>query len=117
MARIWHVPVIEVGPDGFLSSLRNNVFYNHPTKFANGTATVRPGFAEMKTTPAPARPGYADYNLFFNPDAAFGKHDAPANGATDAQVEPKFAGPIPKKFPFSDDDLKAGKVTVSKVLA
>jgi hypothetical protein len=136
LARIWHVPAIEVGPNGFLSSLRNNVFYNHPTKFANGTATVRPGFAEKKATPAPARLGYADYNLFFNPDAAekvnyalsvagktlrtdagFGKHDVPANGAADAQVEPKFAGPIPKKFPFTDDDLKAGKVTVSKVLA
>jgi hypothetical protein len=136
LARVWHVPVIEVGPDGFLSSLRNNVFYNHPTRFANGTATVRPGFAEKKTTPAPARLGYADYNLFFNPDAAekvnyalsvagktlradagFGKHDVPSGGAADAQVEPKFAGPVPKKFPFSDDDLKAGKITVSKVLA
>jgi hypothetical protein len=136
LARVWHVPAIEVGADGFVASLRNNVFYNHPTKFANGTATIRPGFAEKKTTPAPARLGYADYNLFSNPDAAekvnyalsvagktlrtdagFGKHDVPVNGAPDAQVEPKFAGPIPKKFPFSDDDLKSGKVTVSKVLA
>ena len=136
LARVWHVPVVEVGPDGFVSSLRNNVFYDHPTKFANGTATIRPGFAEKKTTPAPARLGYADYNLFYNPDSAekvnyalsvagktqrsdagFCKHDVPVNGAADAQAEPKFAGPIPKKFPFSDDDLKAGKVTVSKVLA
>jgi hypothetical protein len=136
LARIWNVPAIEVGASGFLASLRNNVFYNHPTKFTNGTATVRPGFAEKKTTPAPARLGYADYNLFYNPDAAekvnyalsvagkalrtdagFGKHDVPTDGVVDAQVEPRFAGPIPRRFPFSDDDLKSGKVTVSKVLA
>jgi hypothetical protein len=136
LARVWHVPAIEVGASGFLASLRNNVFYNHPTNFASGTATVRPGFAEKKATPAPARLGYADYNLFYNPDAArkvnyalsvegrtlrtdagFAKHDVPVNGVVDAQVEPKFTGPIPRKFPFSDDDLKSGKVTVSKVLA
>jgi Right handed beta helix region len=134
LGRPWHVPAIEVGANGFLSSLRNNVFYNHPTKFANGTATVRPGFEEKAAT-APARLGYADYNLFCNPDAAervnyaltvegktvrtdagFGKHDVPADGAKDAQAEPKFAGPIPIKFPFDDDDIKAGKVTVAKVL-
>ena len=55
--------------EAFLASLRNNVFFNHPTNFASGTATIRPGFAEKKTSPGPARLGYADYNLFYNPDA------------------------------------------------
>ncbi|HJZ55882.1 MAG TPA: hypothetical protein VKE74_13015, partial [Gemmataceae bacterium] len=127
LARPWHVPAIEVGSDGFLASLRNNVFYDHPTNFASGTAIVRPGFAEKKTVPGPVRLGYADYNLFFNPDArekqnyalsvrdkaeaddGFAKHDV--------QAPPKFKGPIPKTFPFADDELWAGKVTVSRVLA
>ncbi len=69
LARPWSVPAIAVGPDGFLASLRNNAFFNLPTNFFNGTATVRPEFAEKITSPAPARLGYADYNLFFNPDA------------------------------------------------
>jgi hypothetical protein len=32
-------------------------------------------------------------------------------------VDPKFKGPLPKAFPFSDDDIKSGKVAVSKILA
>src|SRR5205814_2091033 len=83
--------------------------------------TVRPGFTEKKTLPGPPRLGYADYNLFYNPDAAercnyalsvpgktervdagFGRHDVPAGGAKDAQVGPKFKGPIPSRFPFAD---------------
>jgi hypothetical protein len=136
LARPWHVPAIEVGSDAVLASLRNNVFYDHPTNFHTGTATVRPGFTEKKTTPAPARLGYADYNLFFNPDAkeqqnyalcvkdkteradaGFAKHDLPVGGEKNAQVEPKFAGPIPKTFPFKDADIRDGKVTVSQILA
>ena len=31
--------------------------------------TIRPGFAEKMTSPSPLRLGYADYNLFDNPDA------------------------------------------------
>jgi hypothetical protein len=136
LARRWHVPVIEVGPEAFLTSLRNNVFFNHPTRFASGTATVRPGFGEKKTTPGPPRLGYADYNLFFNPDAAeqdnyalavkgkteridagFAQHDVPAGGAKDAQVDPKLSGPIPRRFPFRDDDILERKVTVAQILA
>jgi hypothetical protein len=136
MARPWHVPAIEVGPDGFLASLRNNVFFNHATNFFNGTATVRPGFTEKKTSPGPARLGYADYNLFANPDArerqnyaltvkgkveraddGFARHDVPANGARDAQADPKFKGPLPKQFPFSDEDITARKVTAAQILA
>ncbi len=136
MARVWHVPAIEVNAEAFLASLRNNAFYNHATNFSNGTATIRPGFFEKKTSPGPARLGYADYNLFFNPDAkekqnyaigvkdkmertdaGFGKHDVPANGEKNAQTDPKFAGPVPKKFPFRDEDIRSGKVTVAQVLA
>jgi hypothetical protein len=136
LARPWRVPAVEVGPEAFLASLRNNAFVNHPTDFANGSATVRPGFAEKKTSPGPARLGYADYNLFHNPDArevrnyalsvpgkteradaGFARHDVPVGGAKDAQAEPKFRGPLPQRFPFSDDDIRSGKVTVREVLA
>ncbi len=44
-------------------------------------------------------------------------HDAPASGARNAQADPKFTGPAPKEFPFSDDDIRAGKVTVAQILA
>jgi hypothetical protein len=136
MARRWHVPAIEVGPDAYLASLRNNVFFNHPTNFANGTATIRPGFAEKKTTPGPPRLGYADYNLFFNPDAkerqnyalsvqgktervdaGFARQDVPSGGAKNAQVDPKFQGPLPKRFPFGDDEIRSRQVTVGEILA
>ena len=128
LARRWHVPAIEVGSSAFLASLRNNVFFNHPTKFPTGTAIVRPGFTERLTTPGPARLGYADHNLFWNPDAAdkrhygvsvpnktertdagFGKHDVP--------MEPKFKGSISNRFPFADEEIVARKVTVSQILA
>jgi hypothetical protein len=32
-------------------------------------------------------------------------------------VDPKFKGPLPDVFPFDDVDIKAGKVTVSQMLA
>src|SRR5262249_41694095 len=103
---------------------------------SNGSATVRPGFAEKKSDPGPARLGYADYNLFHNPDAAekdnyalsvagkkervdagFALHDVPARGARAEQAAPRFAGPVPTRFPFDDDDIRAGKVTVAQILA
>lgn len=136
LARRWHVPAIEVGPEAHLASLRNNAFVNHPTKFANGTAIIRPGFAEKMTSPGPARLGYADFNLFHNPDASeihnyaltvagkkergdagFARHDIPVGGAKDAQVVPRFSGPLPASFPFSDDDIRSRKVTVARILA
>ena len=49
-------------------------------------------------------------------DAGFALNDLPRGGAVDAQVEPKFAGPIPSEFPWKDDEIKAGKVPVSKML-
>lgn len=135
LARPWHVPAIEIGPEAHLASLRNNVFFNHPTSFASGTATIRPGFAEKKTSPGPARLDYADYNLFYNPDAGerqnyavsvadkteridagFAKHDLPAGGEKDAQLNPQFQGPLPREFPVTDDDIRARKVTVPQIL-
>jgi hypothetical protein len=134
LARPWHVPAIEVAPKAFIASLRNNAFVNHPTNFGAGTATIRPGYTEKKTDPGPARLGYADYNLFHNPhakssqhyavsvanktervDAGFAKHDVGKD--KNAQVEPKFKGPLPKAFPFNDDDIRARKVSVAKILA
>jgi hypothetical protein len=137
LARPWHVPAIEVGADGFVANLRNNAFINHPTRFHSGTAIIRPGFSEkLADGPGPERLGYADYNLFHNPDAAsrrnyglavagkterqdsgFALHDVPAKGEKNAQVDPRFAGPIPTKFPFDDDDICAGKVTVRQILS
>lgn len=137
LARPWHVPAIEVGGEGFVASLRNNAFINHPTHFHSGTAIIRPGFSEkLDDGPGPARLGYADYNLFFNPDASvkrnyglsvagkterqdagFALHDVPVKGEKNAQVDPKLAGPIPTQFPFDDDDIRAGKVTLRQILS
>src|SRR5262249_24414421 len=97
---------------------------------------IRTTWNDELTDKKPPRLGYADYNLFFNPkaktprnylltvadkverkDAGFGKNDVPRNGAVDAQVDPKFKGPLPDAFPFADDEIKSGKVTVSKILA
>jgi hypothetical protein len=50
-------------------------------------------------------------------DAGFGKNDVPRGGARNAQMQPKFKGPIPTAFPFSDDDIRARKVSVAKMLA
>jgi len=135
-ARPWHVPAIEVNQQGHVASLRNNAFFNHPTRFSSGSATVRPGFSEKLTSPGPPRLGYADYNLFYNPaaserrnygvsiagktertDAGFGLHDVPAGGELNAQAEPRFRGPLPRKFDFHDDDIAARKVTVRQILA
>ena len=41
----------------------------------------------------------------------------PAGGAKDAQVDPKFKGPIPTRFPFADAEIVARKVTVARILA
>src|SRR5262249_52570222 len=50
-------------------------------------------------------------------DAGFGRNDIPRGGQIDDQADPRFKGPIPKRFPFRDDDIKARKVGVSKMLA
>jgi hypothetical protein len=133
------VPAIEVSPGAFVKSVRNNVFCNfaHKDRYYKGAhGMIRAAWNDESADKKPARLGYADYNLFWNPktktprnyllavadkmerkDAGFGLHDIPRGGKVNEQADPKFKGPIPKAFPFSDDDIKAGKVTVSKILA
>jgi len=134
-----NVPGVEVNPGGFVKSLRNNVFYNfgHKEKYlSSAQAMIRPVWTEALTEPAPARLGYSDYNLFYSPsaqvrknyalavagkterkDAGFGLNDVPRGGARDEQVDPKLMGPIPATFAFHDDEIKAGRVTVSRILS
>jgi hypothetical protein len=50
-------------------------------------------------------------------DAGFGRSDIPRGGQVDEQADPRFKGPIPRAFPFSDEEVKARKVGVSKMLA
>jgi hypothetical protein len=133
------VPAIEVSPKAFVKSVRNNVFYNfaHSDKYyKKPQAMLRAAWNDDGAEERPARLGYADYNLFFSPtakarrnyqlsvagkeqrrDAGFGRNDVPPGGKVDDQVDPKFQGPIPKRFPFPDEDIQARKVTVSKILA
>jgi hypothetical protein len=133
------VPAIEVGPGGFVKSVRNKVFFNfaHREKYyKRPQAMIRMSWNDEPPEEKPARLGYADYNLFFSPDAkskrnyllavagktdrkdaGFGLNDVPRGGKVDEQADPRFRGPIPKAFPFSDDDVKARKVGLSKLLA
>ncbi len=132
------VPGIEVCQGGAVKSVRNNVFFNfaHKEKYhKRPQAAIRMAWNEAPSEEKPARLGYADYNLFYNPaaktprnyllsvagkaerkDAGFGLNDIPRGGKVDEQANPKFKGPL-KKFPFSDDDIKARKIVVSKILA
>jgi hypothetical protein len=133
------VPAVEVAPGAFVKSLRNNVFcrFAHKDRYYKGAqGMVRASWNDEAADKKAPRLGYADYNLFFSPkakvprnyllsvadkverkDAGFGRHDLPRDGGVDAQADPKFKGPLPREFPFSDDDIKSGKVTVSKILA
>lgn len=134
-----NVPAIEVAPKAFIKSVRNNVFYNfaHTEKyFKRSQAMIRMTWNDDSGEDKPARLGYADFNLFYSPsvkaarnyllavpdkrermDDGFGRNDIPRGGKIDDQADPKFAGPIPKAFPFSNDDIKARKVGVAKMLA
>lgn len=117
-----------------LASLRNNIFHNFHIRYPAVNVSTY-GKEKFSAPSKPARMGYADYNCFFNPDspirqnyaisvagkterkdAGFALNDLPRGGAVDAQVDPKFAGPIPTEFPWKDDEIKAGKVTVSRML-
>jgi ferric-dicitrate binding protein FerR (iron transport regulator) len=134
-----NVPGLEMNSGGFVKSLRNNVYYNfgHQEKFGKGgQAMIRPVWTEPLSDPPPNQLGYADYNAFYSPiakvkknyalgvegkkerkDAGFALNDLPRGGAPNEQVDPKFKGPIPATFAFSDEDIKTGKVAVSKILA
>lgn len=120
-------PGIEVCERGFVKSLRNNVFCNMRLAkyFKLPPAVVRPSWQENADTSS-ERLGYADYNLFHNPmaerprnytltvagktlrkDDGFAANDLPAGGVVDAQVDPRFKGPLPKEFPYRDEDKRA----------
>jgi hypothetical protein len=124
---------VDVG--GFLTSLRSNAFTNVRLPQWTGIALVG---THERTIPNPLPPmmGYADYNLFHNPDASvkanynvgvegkqlrvdpgFALNDADMGGAPNQQVDPKFAGPIPRSFPFDDEMVAAGAVSVCQILA
>jgi hypothetical protein len=133
------VPGVEVSSGAFVKSLRNNVFCNfaHKDRYHKGLqGMIRAAWNDESPDENAPRLGYADYNLFHSPktksprnyllsvadkkirkDAGFGLNDLPRGGRPDEQLDPKFAGPAPNAFPFSDDDIKSGKVTVSKILA
>jgi len=59
----------------------------------------------------------ADQTVEAGQPLALKEDDVPRGGKVDEQADPKFNGPLPDKFPFSDDEIKSGKVTVSKILA
>jgi hypothetical protein len=127
---VLNVPGVEVNPNGFVKSVRNNVFlrFNHQDKYIrHAQAMYTAQWEEAPTTPPPARLGYVDYNLYYSPaakshrlyalgvagkaekDDGFGKHDR-------VEVDPRFKGPLPEVFPFDDGDIKSGKVTVAQML-
>lgn len=133
------VPGIEVAPNGYVTSVRNNVFFNFAHKenyFKRPQAAIRMLWNDEPAEEKPARLGYADFNLFSNPkaktprnyllsvagkterkDAGFALNDIPRGGKIDEQADPKFKGPLPKGFPYSDDEIKSRKIGVSKMLA
>jgi hypothetical protein len=133
-------PAIDVEAAALLTSLRSNAFAGFATNLGADTAMVRGGHGPPaeSITPPPQRLGYADYNLFWNPQAArkdnyglavagkqervdpgFALNDALAGGKVDDQVDPMFAAgdKVPVLFPYSDDDIKSGAVTVCQILA
>ena len=134
-------PAVEITDKGFVKSLRNNVFvrFKHTDKYGTGNPPAVVRYAWDEKLPAGQTPsgrlGYADYNCFFNPqskiidnyalavagkterkDAGFALNDLPKGGKVDEQCDPRFKGPLPLEFPYKDEDVKTGKVTVSQIL-
>jgi hypothetical protein len=119
---------ISVENGSFIGTLRNNVFYN----FATQTGPIIAGSIGESTTPPPSRLRYADYNDFFNPDAAdqtnyglsvvglspgtsgYGMHDV---GGFNGHVNPKFMQPTATPFPFAPQDIWTRTKKVSDVLS
>src|SRR5262249_37199588 len=133
------VPAIEVGPGAFVKGGRKNVFFNFAHKeksYKRPQAMIRTIWNDESKEDKPARLGYADYNLFFNPgvksprnyllsvsgkterkDAGFGRNDIPRGGRIDDQADPRFKGPIPRALPLAGEGIKARKVGGWKRLA
>jgi hypothetical protein len=120
---------VSVTGGSYIGSLRNNVFYN----FASGANTpVISGAQGESTNPPPARLRYADYNDFYNPNAAnqtnyglsvigrspgasgYGQHDL---GGFNGHVNPQFTQPTAIPFPFQPQDIWTRTKKVSDVLA
>jgi MYXO-CTERM domain-containing protein len=125
-----------------LKSLRSNAFLNIRVVPEPGAALVRLtslDYPDDQKLPdyMPVHLGYADYNLFFNPDSpvkvnygvsvagkvarqdpGFGANDVPARGKLDEQVDPGLAfANIPRLLPYSEDDIRSGAATVCQILA
>jgi hypothetical protein len=128
-------PAVSVEQDSFLDSLRNNVFTRFPFELPDGSqAAIRPPLTEG-VGPVPQRLGYADYNLFYAPDAApprnyalgvsglvqrtdagFALNDAHAGGPLDEQVDPGFEQQPPLELPYDEEQLRRGTLDVWQVL-
>lgn len=133
-------PGVDVCERGLVKTLRNNVFLNfaHNGKYGQAgmpVTMIHPGWSDPASAKGAARLGYADYNCFYSPNAkfktsysltvadkterkddGFARHDLSVGGAVNEQVDPQFKGPLVKVFPFQDEDIKSGKVTVSQML-
>jgi hypothetical protein len=126
-------PVISVDTTSFLDSVRSNLIHNF--RFEDNDPIIGPHDGEA-SSPIVPRLGYADYNLFYaaaaSPvknyglsvrdrveriDPGFGLNDAHVGGVVDEQVDPRLTGTSTGCFPWSEDDIKARKVTVSQMLA
>jgi hypothetical protein len=123
---------ISIASGSAVDSVRSNLFMRFP--YGHGAAGVAAGYDEHPGTPP--RLGYADYNLFYNPNAdtidnyalpvgtkterqdpGFGANDVPRLGAKDVQVDPQVTGPFVDRFPWTDDQIQSGAVTVTDMLA
>jgi hypothetical protein len=122
------VPVT-VGQGSLIGSLRNNVFYNFASQV---DSPVLSGSLGESTNPPLARLRYADYNDFYNPNAAnqtnyglgvvgiapgaagYAMHDL---GGLNGHVNPKFTQPTALPFPFLPQDIWSRAKRVSDVLA
>src|SRR5262249_24961227 len=92
------VPAIEVSPGAFVESVRNNVFCNFAHKeryYKAPQAMLRGSWNDDAAPDSPARLGYADYNLFHNPQVK-----SPINYLL------SVAGKQPRKSPgFGQNDI------------
>lgn len=131
---------IGLGDAAVIMSLRNNAIVNAVSSLAPEDAAVVRSLRDPTTNafppkqPVPNGVQYADYNLFFNPalpdnyavaaaglvertSPGFAANDVPVGGPPNQQVDPQFAGTPPVKFPFTDEQVKTGAVTICEILA
>jgi hypothetical protein len=128
-AKYFYGPAISVANGSALDSARSNLFM----RFAHrNAATIGPTAGDSNAAPLLR---YADYNLFYNPsaqvadnyalavankverqDPGFGANDVPPLGVANAQVDPQIAGPLAARFPWTDEQIVAGAITISDML-